>query len=70
MLVRTVTRAFARTWMPSFATAATSLLPLAGSGQSITFGVTLGARRRDVAASEVDARGGLEVETEARLSAE
>ena len=41
MFVRTVTRALARTWMPSFATAATSLLPLAGSGQSMTFGVTL-----------------------------
>jgi hypothetical protein len=41
MLVRTVTRALASTWMPSLATAAISLLPDAGFGQSITLGVTL-----------------------------
>ncbi len=41
MLVRTVTRALASTWMPSLATAAISLLPFDGSGQSITRGVTL-----------------------------
>jgi hypothetical protein len=41
MFVRTVTRALASTWMPFLATAATSLLPEAGLGQSMTFGVTL-----------------------------
>jgi len=41
MFVRTVTRALASTWMPSFATAAMVVLPEAGFGQSITRGVTL-----------------------------
>ena len=39
--VRTVTRARARTWMPSFATAAMEVLSFRGSGQSMTFGFTL-----------------------------
>ena len=38
--VRTVTRALARSWMPSFATASMVVLPLAVLGQSITFGFT------------------------------
>jgi hypothetical protein len=41
MFVRTVTRALASTWIPSAATAAISVLPDCGFGQSITFGVTL-----------------------------
>ena len=40
MLVRTVTRAFALSWMPSIATASIVVRPLAGSGQSMTRGVT------------------------------
>ena len=39
-LVRTVTRALTLTWMPSFATASMVVRPLAGLGQSITFGLT------------------------------
>ena len=41
MFVRTVTRARARSWMPSCATASTVVLPLAGFGQSMTLGSTL-----------------------------
>ncbi len=41
MFVRTVTRARARIWMPFFATASIVSLPFVGSGQSMTFGLTL-----------------------------
>ena len=41
MFVRTVTRALALSWMPSLATASTVWRPLVGSGQSMTFGLTL-----------------------------
>ena len=40
-LVRTVTRALARSWMPLRQTASRNCRPLVGSGQSITFGLTL-----------------------------
>jgi len=38
--VRTVTRALTFTWMPSLATASMVVRPLAGFGQSMTFGLT------------------------------
>ena len=41
MLVRTVTRAFTLSWMPFLATASIVCRPLVGSGQSMTFGLTL-----------------------------
>ena len=41
MLVRTVTRALALSWMPSLATASMVVLPVAGLGQSMTLGLTL-----------------------------
>ena len=41
MFALTVTRAFALSWIPSIATASIVCLPLDGSGQSITLGLTL-----------------------------
>ena len=41
MLVRTVTRAFTLSWMPSLATASIVCRPSAGLGTSMTFGFTL-----------------------------